>query len=179
MTENDAIRRHRQRGVSLVEILIVLMIAAMVAGVVVLNAPPGRGDAQKEAEIFAARLQHKAEEAVTTGSLIGMDVSESGYEFYRYVRGQWIEWSAAEDTARSFPAEFAVDVNLLEPAKKNESETVRRAEDETEQPKPNVFFAPTGETTPLQVLFHEREESFYVRLDGAGNVKFGAGGDDA
>lgn len=175
MIDASVIESRTQRGVTLVEILIVLMIAALVAGVVVLNAPPSRSDAWKTAEKFAAYLDHMAQDAVTTGALTGMRVSDSGYEIYRYHRGAWGMVNTQQQNPGIFPSDFAVEIILEDAAKKNEREMrsrERSAREETsEAPRPNVTFTPTGQTTPLEVVFHDRQESIRVRLDGAGNVE--------
>ena len=71
------LRRSAQRGFSLVEILIVLALAAMVAGVVVINAPPGRSDVRRAAERLAARFDFAAQDAITKGALIGVRLGEA------------------------------------------------------------------------------------------------------
>lgn len=175
MSEQANTRARAQRGVTLVEILIVLMIAALVAGIVILNAPPGRSDARTTAEKFAAKLDLMTQEAVTTGALIGMEVSEGGFSTYRYQGGEWRPLTSLANSAATFPAEFSVEVAYETAAHKNESKGERRAEsrfsEEPETPKPNVTFTPTGQTTPLEVVFRARRESVRVRLNGAGRVE--------
>lgn len=157
-----------QRGVSLVEILIVLMIAAMVAGVVIVSAPPLRSASQDESERFAARIAMAAEAAVTRGELIGLKVAKEGYRFYRYDRGEWQPYGGGIEGG-AFPPEAAVSLKLEDAAAKNEqSETKKETE---ERPRPNVMFSPTGETTPFEIVFQERREINAVALDGAGKVE--------
>lgn len=157
-----------QHGVSLVEILIVLMIAAMVAGVVIVSAPPLRSASQDESERFAARIAMAAEAAVTRGEVIGLQVAQEGYRFYRYDRGEWKAYGAGIEGG-AFPPDAAVELTLEDAAKKNElSETKKETE---ERPRPNVTFSPTGETTPFEIAFQERRDIIAVALDGAGKVE--------
>lgn len=157
-----------QRGVSLVEILIVLMIAAMVAGVVMVSAPPLRSASQDESERFAARIAMAAEAAVTRGELIGLKVDEGGYRFYRYDRGEWKSYGGGFESG-AFPPDAAVSLKLENAAKKNEQSETKK---ETEaRPRPNVMFSPTGETTPFEIAFQERRQTIAVALDGAGKVE--------
>ena len=162
-----------QRGFSLVEILVVLALAAMVAGIVVINAPPGRSDIRRTAERLAARLDFAAEDAVTEGALIGMRLGETGYSFYRYERGEWKEDVAPRLNAENFPADFSVAVTREAAAKKNEPE-IRRPDDRRREDekiiRPDLRFLPTGETTPVTVVFKDRRESWRVTLDGSGHV---------
>jgi type II secretion system protein H len=161
--------RRRQLGISLVEILVVLMIAALVAGVVVMSAPPIRDGAQDESERFAARLSMAAEQAVTKGEMIGLKVVEDGYRFYRYRQGEWRAMDASFEDHGAFPAEVGVEFKVSDDAKKNlQSETKRDTED---RPLPEIFFSPTGETTPFEIAFQERRARVSVTLDGAGGVE--------
>lgn len=161
-----------QRGLSLVEILVVLALAAMVAGIVVINAPPGRGDARRAAERLAARLDFAAQEAVTSGAVLGLRLGDDGYEFYRYERGEWAPASAAQMNGEVFSPEFSVAIETEQPAKKNEPEE-RRLETKRETEKtvaPAFRFLPTGETTPAAFLIEDRRERWRVTLDGSGHV---------
>ncbi|MAW81203.1 MAG: type II secretion system protein GspH [Parvularcula sp.] len=162
-------RRQAQRGLSLVELLVVMALAAMVAGVVVINAPPGRTDARRAAEALAARLDFAAQDAVTRGAVLGMRLDDEGYAFFRYQRGEWKPETTAQMKADSFPPEFSVDVSREAPAKRNEPEEKRR---ETETViRPDLRFMPTGETTPVTVMLQDRREIWRVTLDGAGHVE--------
>lgn len=162
-------RGARQRGVTLVELLVVLMIVAMIASVVVLSAPPARSDARLEGDRFAARVDYAASKAVTAGALIGLEAGEGGYRFYDYARGVWTPAADAMLGAETFSAGLAVEVAVFEPARRNEPADPRRKEEDT--PKPNVFFTPTGETTPFSAMFRSRSESVSVALDAAGKVQ--------
>lgn len=166
---NRAIIRTRQRGFSLVEILIVLMIAAMVAGIVVINMPPSRSEALDESERFAARISLAAEQAVTRGELIGLKVAEDGYRFYRYDRGEWKHWDDAPAGEDSFPPDIAIDLTLADAAKKNEDSAPKKETEE--RPRPNILFTPTGETTPFEIVFQQKRSIVRVVLDNAGKVE--------
>ncbi|MEZ5893089.1 MAG: type II secretion system minor pseudopilin GspH [Parvularculaceae bacterium] len=160
--------RAAQRGVSLVEILIVLAIIAMVAGLAVASAPPGRSDARKAADKFAAVVDRAAQSVVTSGSVIGLDAQPSGYSFYLYERGAW---KLAETTfpKGAFPSDVTVAIETQEPEKRNEPERKKR-DDDKKTPNPAIRFAPTGETSPFTAYFQVRAERFAVTLDSAGNV---------
>ncbi|MEX0645770.1 MAG: type II secretion system protein, partial [Parvularculaceae bacterium] len=56
--------RKKQRGVTLLELLVVMAILALVASIAVLSAPPARGAARDEAERFAARFIAACEESI-------------------------------------------------------------------------------------------------------------------
>ncbi|GJL90721.1 MAG: hypothetical protein DHS20C04_03800 [Hyphococcus sp.] len=166
--KSRACQRCRQRGVSLVELLIVLSIVAMVAGVVIINAPPARSDLRQDADSFAARLDFAAQDAITRGVLIGMTLSEGGYEFYTYNRGEWREREDQHVAGEAFSSDYTVKINKTQTAERNEiTETKRESEAGVH---PDVLFSPTGETTEFSVSFKDRRDTFSVTLDNAGHV---------
>ncbi len=162
-------RRDHQRGISLVEILIVLTIIAMVAGIVVMNMPPGRSDLSDVGDRFAARLDFAAQGAITNGALTGMTFSEDGYAFYLYNRGVWSPLEEKNISGEGFAPDYTVTIELSEAAKKNE-----RADPPKDAEKiirPEIMFYPTGETTAFSVSFQDRRERVRVTLDNAGHVE--------
>lgn len=171
-----ASRRARQRGVTLVELLVVLAIIAMVASVVVLNAPPPKSDVQDASEMLAARVDFAAAEAVTAGVTIGLDVTSGGYRFLKYDRGEWTEITDSKFRPYTFPEGFAIEFVVEEAAKKNKKD--ERSEGDEKRPEPAIRFSPTGETTPFQAVFRGRRGAAVVALDGVGEVTISTGGEN-
>lgn len=133
-----------------------------------LNMPPPAGNEKSEADVFAARLDAAAQMAVMTGSMIGLELDPGGYVYYRYNRGVWAAMGEKTLSSGAFPADLAVEFTIADPAKKNETEETEPLDEEA--PAPAVFFAPTGETTPLEADFKSRRGNVTVTLDAAGNV---------
>lgn len=173
-----AFRRARQRGVTLVELLVVLAIIAMIASVVVLNAPPPVSDVERASEKLAARIDFAATEAITAGVTIGLETSEAGYRFLKFDRGEWREMTGPRFRPHAFPADFAVEFDVKEAAKKNEPEEKRTEKDEEKRPDPAIRFSPTGETTPFAATFKERRGTAIVSLNAVGEVTVSTGDDD-
>lgn len=172
MDRSIKLRRRVNAGFTLVELLVVMLIVAMISGVVVLNMPPPAGNEKSEADVFAARLDAAAEMAVMTGSMIGLELDPGGYVYYRYNRGVWAAMSDRTLSSGTFSPDLAVEFTLTDPAKKNETEETEPLDEEA--PAPAVFFAPTGETTPLEADFKSRRGNVTVTLDAAGNVTMGS-----
>ncbi|WDI31247.1 type II secretion system minor pseudopilin GspH [Hyphococcus flavus] len=166
---DTAFRRNRSRGLTLVELLVVLAIIAMAASVVVLNAPPPARAVDDASEKLAARIDFAAAYSVTAGVTLGLEYSESGYRFLTYRRGEWSELTDPEFAAQSFPADIAVAFAEEAPAKKNERDEQR--EEDEDKPNPAIRFTPTGETTPLEVRFQSARGSAIVVLDNVGKVR--------
>ena len=84
-----------RNGFSLVEMMVVLFIIGLLAGVVVMAMP---GDAQMlrgEAERFAARTIAARDEAITAAAPVALVVSNAGYYFEQRGEGQWLPLDGA------------------------------------------------------------------------------------
>jgi general secretion pathway protein H len=83
-------RRARETGLTLVEMLVVLAIVAVMAGIVVLGIGSG-GDrnAEVEAKRLAARLTLAADEAMVSDSPLAIAWDKGSYRFLIRDGGQW------------------------------------------------------------------------------------------
>ncbi len=78
-----------ERGFSLVEMLIVLFVMALLAGIAVLGFPDDRAALRRGAERFAARTLAARDEAIVTGAPVAVIVGPAGYYFERRLGGRW------------------------------------------------------------------------------------------
>lgn len=79
----------RSNGFSLVEMLVVLMIMGLLAGMAVLTLPGDERKLRGEAERFAARTMAARDEAIVGSRPVSLVVNEQGYYFERRSQGQW------------------------------------------------------------------------------------------
>lgn len=84
--------RQSQAGVTLVEVLVVLVLIGVMAGVVGLSlGPTDRGNAAgREAQLLTTRLNRAADEAVLTGDPMAMVWTETAYKFLSLQGGVWV-----------------------------------------------------------------------------------------
>ena len=141
----------------------------MVASVVVINAPPPRSNLRDTADQFAARLEAAAQYAITSGAMIGVVIDAEEYSFYRYDRGDWNRIDEKSFSGAAFAADYAVNIELAQAAKKNERDDAQRSSEAVIRPQ--ILFAPTGETSAFSVGFQSRQENVQVKMDEAGGVK--------
>ncbi len=81
--------RPLRNGFSLVEMMVVLMVMGLLAGMAVLTLPGDERKLRGEAERFAARTLAARDEAIVGARPISLVVSEQGYYFERRSEGQW------------------------------------------------------------------------------------------
>jgi len=84
--------RHQDAGVTLVEVLVVLVLVGIMAGIVGLNIGSGsRGDiAKQEADLLVARLNRAADDVILTGVPMGFVWGAEGYRFDVYNGEIWV-----------------------------------------------------------------------------------------
>ena len=76
-------RRHRQAGFTLLEVLLVAMLMGLVATAVVLSMGGARGDREldQQARRLMATLQQAQEYSVMDGRLVGLRIEANGWQF--------------------------------------------------------------------------------------------------
>lgn len=92
MKTTDAPARHQDAGVTLVEVLVVLVLVGIMAGIVGLSIGTGsRGDiAKQEADLLVARLNRAADDVILTGVPMGFVWGAEGYRFDVYDGEIWV-----------------------------------------------------------------------------------------
>ncbi|WP_411820279.1 GspH/FimT family pseudopilin [Hyphococcus formosus] len=159
---------NRQRGVTLVELLVVLVILAMVAGVVILTTPPPVSDLRNNAERFAAKLNHAAGTAITAGIPIALEIDATGYRFRQYENGAWM--AVSEPGLHDIELDSETSLQIL-----SENTANREAQSDLSEPEiRTLIFSPTGETMPMSVGIRRGRDIIYVTMDDFGKVEVNA-----
>ncbi len=140
-------------GVTLIEVLVVLVILSVVSGILVLSIGSADGNARvrQEALRLAERMDYACERAELSGRTIGLTVNVDGYGF---MRAEGDRWQLETDTSlRQFKLPKG-----LELADGN----VRSGRDR--QLGPSVFCFASGERSPFELTLRAGPNDDVYRL---------------
>lgn len=142
------------RGVSLIEILVVLVILTIVASILLLSvrAADGSARARQEAIRLASRLDYACERAELSGRTIGLSIRADGYQFMRAEGERWLIESDSSLKPFKLPNGIRLDDGENNPA-------------DRQQVTPGILCFATGEVSPfqLQVLAGPTDERYRLR----------------
>tara|TARA_R110002096_G_scaffold19418_11_gene64667 strand:- start:3272 stop:3748 length:477 start_codon:yes stop_codon:yes gene_type:complete len=82
-------RVRQDRGFTLIEIMLVLVILGVVSAVAVIRAPAGTRHLEVEAARFAAALALMSEQAIVRGVPHAVDIGAAQYRLREFQRGEW------------------------------------------------------------------------------------------
>ncbi len=152
-------RRACDAGFTLVEILCVLALLGLTAGLVVLNLPKPKPPIQSEVQILATTLNVAVRKSVIDGKVRAIDVDVGGIELFLY-DGEW-----ESETRRDFSEIARIDLEVED----HRVDLKARAKSKVELP-PLIQFEPTGNVTPFTLSMSGRGGSFVLSPDLRGNI---------
>ena len=160
-------QRRKQRGVTLIELLVALAIVGLAAAVAVMSAPPPHGPARAEADRFAARLAAATDEVIVSGRTISLRATASGYSFDAYIGGKWLPVTGdAALRAHQLSKGVVMSLDIADPALANENSDERGGDKAR-----RVVFDPIGLGVSFTAEFADRRERWRVSFDDNGGIK--------
>ena len=170
----DPRRRRAQQGLTLVELLVVLVVMALIGAVAVATLPPPVTEAERAARRLAARVPGLVDEAIISARPLGLDADTDGLKVFTYEAEGW-----TPRAAEAMPHDLRLDLTPAEevlPPDPPPTGTLLvyrppgAREAEPAPPPPPVTVSPTGEVTPF-VLEVEGRERWLVRVDASGEAE--------
>lgn len=158
----------RQRGFTLLEILVVITLFGFVLGIAVLNVG---GNEARELRLFArhvhAVMQYAAEEAELQGTQMGLQVTNSALQFLYFddAEENWELMQSKPFLPLAIPEQAQVRIEVEDFAGQ---EDVLVGEGETQQPQ--ILFLSNGDTTPYTLLLELPGGGAYRLLSDGLNV---------
>lgn len=136
-----------EKGFTMVELLVVLIIMGMLSAAVVLTLPRQDDTLDAAAQSLAARLHLAGEDSVLSNTMIEVRFGEGGSRFHRWRDGRW-----QDIAAYSLPG----DVTLASPGP--------------------LRFDPLGGVEPAMLTLERHGERRFIHIDGQGRVRLGGEG---
>jgi general secretion pathway protein H len=158
----------RDAGISLIEVLVGVSILGIVAFAITLSLQPQARPLDRETDRLALRLNQAAEEAVATGSPVGLSVEAGGqsYAFHRYVDRRW--W-----VLRDHPA---LSAHRLDEAVRLDVADGYLAADGGGAGIPAIWFDPAGLTEPFRLRLETPDGWTELGWSGGGGLERIEGG---
>lgn len=144
--------RANERGMTIVEVLMVVFIIGLTAGIVTLTIPQRPTQEQASAQAFAQVLRDAQDQAIMTGQPVGLRFSETGYVLVQWQREQWL--------VRGRPEQLPPRLDIVPQA-----ETSGRPDG-----WPNYVFDPTGIVEPATFELRGRGARIDISLNAIGEV---------
>ena len=167
----------RQTGLTLIEIMVVLVLMALVTSLAVVSLNPGRSDAEKTARSLASTLEGLSFAAIAQARSTGLTLDNDIWQGYAFRDGAWNPIGSAQATGRAdtdvqiamriadefeFPDEDNNNVRLLLRGGPTEEEPA---------PQPPLQFSPVGDVSPATFSVVGPEQSWTVILAANGDVE--------
>lgn len=156
--------KKNNKGFTLIEIMVVVVIAAILMGAVAISFPDSSNDRLKEEGArFVALVSLAQDEAILQSGDFALSAHDSGYSFFIRDAENWREYSDKPFNNRVLSVDIKAQMVL---------EGLPIKFTKVEKAKPQVVIYSSGEMTPfVYTLTNAENSSVSMRFDGAGNLK--------
>jgi len=155
------------KGFTLIEMMVVVVIAAIMMGAVTLSFPSNQADEllEKEGDRLVALINFAQDEATLQSREFALALDATGYAFYLNDQGSWVEAEGAF-ARNDFP-------DVIKPALYLEGEPIAlSSKSKNKNRGPQILILSTGEMTPFSYrLSYLNEINLDINVDAGGLIK--------
>ena len=156
--------RSKDKGFTLIEILVVVVIVAVLMSAVTLSFPPAGDKLLKEqADRFSALIGLAQDEAILQSRELALEVNKAGYIFYRNVDNSWATFTEAPFAKREFPAEISSKIYI---------DGIAIDLEDRDENNPQVIILSSGEMTPFSYkLGYKNKSEVTLKVNAVGEIE--------
>ena len=153
-----------QKGFTLIEIMVVIVIVAVLIGAVALSFPPVGDKLLKEnADRFSALISLAQDEAILQSTELAVEITPTGYSFYQNIDNSWTDFSDMPFKKRQLPTEINTKMYL---------DGILIDLKDRDKNKPQVVILSSGEMTPFTYTLQFKDKSeITLKVDANGEIE--------
>ncbi|MFT7686680.1 MAG: general secretion pathway protein H [Candidatus Azotimanducaceae bacterium] len=156
---------NKNRGFTLIEILVVVLIVSIMSGIAVTQLPSfvQSGDFDLESLRVKTLLDMAREEALVQASEFGFKPNDEGYAFYQFDEESqvWVEVLESPFHRRILPEDFFLDLQIAG----------QKLELSDEKDPPPLLLLSSGEVSPFTLRIYQKNAySKSMKSDGFGDI---------
>ena len=164
------LKQHQQRGFTLLEVMLVVLLMGMASLAVVMTMPnniTSENNISWQAQRFATVLQFAEDEALISGNELALVIEENSFQFavYNYEEQRWVaalidEISDKIELSESINLEYSLSDSVWGEINNEEQdsfieeqERVDIIDDKQDKLNPQIYVMSSGEVTPFILVF--------------------------
>ena len=156
--------RNLNKGFTLIEIMVVIVIVAVLISAVALSFPPVGDKLLKEnADRFSALISLAQDEAILQSTELAVEITPVGYSFYQNIDNSWVAFSTTPFSKRELPAEISTKMYL---------DGISIDLKDRDESKPQVVILSSGKMTPfIYTLQFKQQSEIQMKVDANGEFE--------